>query len=209
MGKIKQGVLGGFTGTVGPVIGSSWKGVDVVKSKPTSVAYPATAGQVAQTSKMAGIVAIGSELLAGVVKPLWDRFAVKQSGYNAFTSANIGNMNGASVSDFSAFKIAKGKLLPLTPACDGVPVLGELVVTWDDVEVSDPLASATDVAFAVILGEDSSVVGFASGTTRASKEISIPAKSLGAMTNVNVYLAFRSADGKRVSNTGYANVLLD
>ena len=31
MGKIKQGVLGGFSGKVGPVIGSSWKGKAYMK----------------------------------------------------------------------------------------------------------------------------------------------------------------------------------
>jgi hypothetical protein len=28
MGKIKQGILGGFSGTVATVVGATWKGID-------------------------------------------------------------------------------------------------------------------------------------------------------------------------------------
>ena len=37
MGKIKQGILGGFRGTVGTVVGSSWNGIAYMKGKPQSV----------------------------------------------------------------------------------------------------------------------------------------------------------------------------
>ncbi len=36
MGKIKQGILGGFSGKVGPVIGTSWKGKAIIKARPLS-----------------------------------------------------------------------------------------------------------------------------------------------------------------------------
>jgi len=35
MGTIKKGILGGFSGKVGTVVGSSWKGIVLIyKSKP-------------------------------------------------------------------------------------------------------------------------------------------------------------------------------
>jgi len=48
MGKIKQGILGGFRGTVGTVVGSSWNGVAYMKGKPQSVRNPRTEDQVQQ-----------------------------------------------------------------------------------------------------------------------------------------------------------------
>ena len=36
MGKIKQGILGGFKGKVGTVIGSSWNGIAYMKGQPQS-----------------------------------------------------------------------------------------------------------------------------------------------------------------------------
>ena len=51
MGKISQGVLGGFSGKVGNVVGGSWKGIDYMRIKPASVTNPRTAAQVDQRSK--------------------------------------------------------------------------------------------------------------------------------------------------------------
>ena len=45
MGTIKRGILGGFKNKVGSVIGSSWKGIDTMRSMPLSVANPNTAKQ--------------------------------------------------------------------------------------------------------------------------------------------------------------------
>ena len=40
MGKINQGILGGVSGQVGNVIGGTWKGIDYLRIKPSSVANP-------------------------------------------------------------------------------------------------------------------------------------------------------------------------
>ena len=48
MGKIKQGILGGFKGKVGTVIGASWNGIAYMKGLPQSQKDPKTAAQVAQ-----------------------------------------------------------------------------------------------------------------------------------------------------------------
>ena len=48
MGKIKQGILGGFRGKVGTVIGASWNGIAYMRGLPQSVKNPKTAAQQAQ-----------------------------------------------------------------------------------------------------------------------------------------------------------------
>lgn len=48
MGKIKQGILGGFKGKVGTVIGSSWNGIAYMRGLPQSQKDPKTATQIAQ-----------------------------------------------------------------------------------------------------------------------------------------------------------------
>jgi hypothetical protein len=48
MGKIKQGILGGFKGKVGTVIGASWNGIAYMRGLPQSVKNPKTAAQQAQ-----------------------------------------------------------------------------------------------------------------------------------------------------------------
>jgi hypothetical protein len=42
MGTIKQGILGGFSGKVGTVVGASWKGIAYMRSLPQKVKNPRT-----------------------------------------------------------------------------------------------------------------------------------------------------------------------
>ena len=42
MGTISKGILGGFSGKVGTVIGGNWKGIDYMRSKAASVSNPRT-----------------------------------------------------------------------------------------------------------------------------------------------------------------------
>lgn len=48
MGKIMQGILGGFSGKVGTVVGGTWKSISYIRSIATSVANPRTEKQLRQ-----------------------------------------------------------------------------------------------------------------------------------------------------------------
>ena len=62
MGKIKQGILGGFKGKVGTVIGSSWNGIAYMKGQPQSVKNPKTAAQLVQRAFFKELQEIVSQL---------------------------------------------------------------------------------------------------------------------------------------------------
>lgn len=53
MGRIKKGILGGFSGKVSYVVGASWKGVDYMRGLPAPSIKPSTDKQLAQRNKMA------------------------------------------------------------------------------------------------------------------------------------------------------------
>ena len=53
MGTIKKGILGGFSGKVGNVIGSSWKGISYMRSMPQNVTQTRSAAQSAQKERFA------------------------------------------------------------------------------------------------------------------------------------------------------------
>lgn len=109
MGKINQGILGGVSGRVGSVVGASWKGVPTIRVYQPNVSNPKTTAQTAQRSAFSGITKIASSLLTPLIKGFWDRFAVKQSGYNAFIAANKLE-NGGFQSDPSKIVFSQGKL---------------------------------------------------------------------------------------------------
>lgn len=82
MGIIKKGILGGFQNKVGPVIGTSWKGINVIKSRPTSVAYSNTELQKQQRTAMRHIAAYLHSFGLENVRLLNNSQAVRMSGYN-------------------------------------------------------------------------------------------------------------------------------
>ena len=62
MGKIKQGILGGFRGKVGTVIGASWNGVSYMKGRPQSVRNPRTDAQMQQRNFFKELQGLVSQL---------------------------------------------------------------------------------------------------------------------------------------------------
>jgi hypothetical protein len=206
MGKIKQGILGGFSGTVGNVTGSSWKGIDVIKSRPLSVANPKTAAQTAQRNAFSQTVEMAVVLLATIIKPLWDRFAYQMSGFNAFIKANIDNFNADGIVDYSNFIISQGKMAA-TPVDE---IAENTVATTVDVgwitDAGEGYKLDDDVPYVVLINETSGWVVKVAVTTKTRDDervVDIPVPSLTSGDVLHAYLAFRRADGTVVSNTGY------
>ena len=89
MAIIKRGILGGFSNKIGNVVGTSWKGISVMRSLPQSVHNPRTVLQTRQRRKFATVSAIGSSILDLIIKPYWDPIAIRMSGYNKFVSETL------------------------------------------------------------------------------------------------------------------------
>lgn len=200
MGVLNRGILGGFRGSVGPVVGTSWKGLDVMKSKPLSVANPRTTGQVSQRNKFGAVVAMGSKWLADTVKPLWDRFAQGESGFNAFISANIANFDSlGDIATPESIIIARGTLdvLNNTQAVSQ-PSPGAFQVTWDTAG-----GFSTDQVYITMLNETTGYYqSFPTAHTRADGSgfytSTVPFTTSDV---IRVYAAAKRADGTQVSNT--------
>jgi len=62
MAKFEKGILGGFSGKIGPVIGLNWRGKDVMRSRPRKSNRPATDAQTEQRTKFAMAIKLLSPL---------------------------------------------------------------------------------------------------------------------------------------------------
>ena len=115
MGTIKQGILGGFNGKVGTVIGSSWKGITYMRGQAQHVKNPRTAGQIYQRNAMKAI-ALALRPIAPTLGITFAKSAGKMSGYNKAVSVNfkkaIVNQDGEPVVDYSKLILSKGTLTP-------------------------------------------------------------------------------------------------
>lgn len=205
MGTIKQGILGGFSGKVGTVIGGSWKGIQYMRSLATNVKNPRTEKQMSQRSKFA----ITLEFLKPItpyVRVGFKNYANKQTAFNAGMSYNVANAISGDYPDFS-FDFSKALVSrgSLTPAENGaVAVTTEKVtITWNDNSLIGN-ASATDLAMPLIINSDKGEAVFSTASaprSAATTELNIPADWIG--DNVHAYLAFASEDGKNISNSIY------
>lgn len=88
MGKIKKGILGGFSGRVGNVIGASWKGIDYMRSEATSISDPKTTKQLAQRSKFTTCVEF-AKICVPLINVGLHQYATKRSEFNYFLSKLI------------------------------------------------------------------------------------------------------------------------
>ena len=151
MGVIKQGILGGFQNKVGAVIGSNWKGIATMRSRPISVANPRTGKQVAVRSEFSTLVKMASTLNATLIRPYWSRFAQKKTGANAFISANYGKMAGT-VSDIpNRMILSQGKLDGLADY-EVIFNNGDYVLTWTPATLGVYGAANDKVAVFVLKG---------------------------------------------------------
>jgi hypothetical protein len=133
MGVIKQGILGGVSGKVANVVGSSWKGIAYLKALPLSVANPNTAAQQLQRGKMREIVEDARLLLAALLQVYWNPFAQAMSGYNAYVKENIDAYDQTSLATPADLFASRGTLLS-TPDAAGVEggTVNDTTVTWTD-----------------------------------------------------------------------------
>lgn len=113
MGTIKQGILGGFNGKVGTVVGSSWKGTAYMRGRAQHIKNPRTAGQIYQRNAMKAI-ALALRPIASTLSLTFAKCAGKMSGYNKAVSVNyhaaVVNQDGTPVVDYSKLILSKGNL---------------------------------------------------------------------------------------------------
>ena len=110
MGIIKRGILGGFSGKVGNIVGTSWKGRAVIKAMPLSVANPKTTKQVNQRGAMTNCVVAAKEFLGNAIPAICSPFAGDISGYNLFVKRTIKAFDVTGNFDVGKFKISEGSL---------------------------------------------------------------------------------------------------
>lgn len=216
MATIKQGILGAFSGKVAGVVGSSWKGIPVMKSLPPSVANPKTAKQVEQRSRMKACTAFSQSVLADVIKPLNDRFASRMSGFNAFTSRNIANFEGGILSKPEDVKISPmGNSAQLIDA-----IAAEAKITKKNANLNIHTTSiagtgkalATDKPYVVIYNRQTKkTMGFVPSETRTADYfiIDLPDDEFAPADVVDVYLAFLRNDGTVVFETAYGTTTIE
>ena len=88
MGTIIKGILGGFSGTVGTVVGGTWKGIDYMRSKGRNRNLNPTEKQLTQQLKFALIMRF-VQPMAALLNISFRDFAIKMTGINNAFAYNL------------------------------------------------------------------------------------------------------------------------
>ncbi|MBR5983091.1 MAG: hypothetical protein IK025_05150 [Bacteroidales bacterium] len=132
MGKIKKGILGGFSGKTGTVVGGSWKGIEYMRSLATSVANPNTSAQITVRSNFKSIVQIMSKVNPVLKASDWNQ-AKKQSAFNAAVRINFDNAIVDDAIDFERLsfgEFSRAGLTDLHAAFENDDTNFSLDLTW-------------------------------------------------------------------------------
>lgn len=206
MARINRGILGGFKGKVANVVGSSWKGIETMRARPISVLNPRTTAQVNNRDRFSSVSLLAASMLSSIVKPLNDRFAQKQSGYNLFCSRNKDVFNPAGVFDGASLILSSGKLGDDTILSASKVGPSLVSVQWSPTPVGS-YQQSSDLMYVAIIDVNGVLVATSSGVvTREHESVSLDCGDHVIVATDRAYLASLRADGTMCSNSATALV---
>ena len=208
MGTIRKGILGGFSGKVGTVIGANRRGTAYMRSLPIKMKDARTLPQLKQRSKFALTLRF-LKPMTGLLRMSWKMYAHhRHSPFNAVMSYTITNAISGTYPNYtidpSKVLISIGSLSPAfnptaTPASGG----GAIYFDWDNNSGSSA-DNATDNALLAVFNLDKFQAVFdTNGAQRADASQSINVPSSWAGDTLHAYIGFISQDGNEVSNSIY------
>jgi Family of unknown function (DUF6266) len=209
MGKIKSGILGGFCGTVGPVVGRSWKGISVMQSRPPSKRRRSTDAQLRQMAKLKLMTPFISPI-TGLLNKTYVRAAQQMSCFNKAMSYNMRNAISGDYPDFRInyplVVLGVGDLLNPFNVSVQSDAEGQIRFAWPD-NGGVGSARATDKAFVAIYCENEEQWQTRSeGPQRNAGSYTLDVTAFSGKA-VHTYIGFLSADSQFVSTSLYAGLV--
>jgi hypothetical protein len=206
MAVILNGITGGFSGKVGNIIGGSWKGIDYMRSRATSISQPNSPAQLDQRARF-GTVGKFLRPLIPFLRIGFKNQAVNMSGYNAAMAYTLENavtgVYPAYEIDYANILVSQGLLTePLDPTAVSTTA-GEVKFTWED-NSEDTYAEATDKAMLVVYNPvKKRAVTIVDGNTRASGSQIMTLPSNFSGDEVQCYIGFQNGNQSVMSNSQF------
>ena len=203
MGTITRGILGGFSGKVGTVVGSNWKGTSYMRALALKVKDANTEKQRYQRNKFI-ITHSFLKTMTPFIRFGYRGYAKRQSEYNAATSYvmkhAMADTKGTPVIDYDKVLLTRGTL---TTAANPAAVIAESKAsyTWTDNSGTGD-AQATDRAMLLVYNKKKNEAVYdvdAAARSAGKAQLDLPAAWSGDA--LAVYIGFRSEDDRSVANS--------
>ena len=209
MGTFLKGILGGFSGRIGTVIGANWRGLDVMRSRPRKSNRAATEEQLQQRLKF-GLVSKFLAPISPLLRLKYGQPEEAKSRRNLAVSYHVLEAVTGTYPDYAInyplVIITKGELAGFQ-APEAVAAPGSTIAfTWVD-NTGLALAYADDQMVAVVYNAARKEFKHEQTALRseAGYNFSLPAN--WAAEKVHCWISFTSANGKMQSNSIYMGEL--
>ena len=203
MGIINQGILGGFSGKVGPIVGFRWKSNYYIRARAAKVSNPRTPKQQEQRGKFATAFSF-LKAIKPFIRIGYKEFTQDKSAFNAAMSYTLKRAvtgSGKEIRiDFDRALVSMGTLMPIfegTATQNG----NKMYFNWQD-NSGMGNAEDTDIAMLLLYNKDKETAVYDTKTAlRSSQHAELQLPSDWQDDELIAYLSFCSADGNTIANS--------
>ena len=203
MGTINKGILGGFSGKVGTVVGGNWKGIDYMRSRSGKRLNNPSAAQQEQQARF-GMMIKFLRTFGSLLSITFHDFANGVTGPNAALSYNLRNaITGvfpALSIDYSMVLLGRGNLQNAAAPAAAAGTAGKVNFSWTD-NSGAGTAQSTDmavlIAYCPATGQS---VYQTNAASRAAASAVLDVTGLSGKT-VQTWISFISENGRDVADT--------
>lgn len=206
MGIFKNGILSGFSGTLGTMVGAKWRGLDVVRSRPRKSKRKASTAQLEVRARFATT----SHFLAQIKSLLADYFGSplgSKSRFNqAFTYHRLEALTGTYPNyqiDYPKVIVTKGELLGVDQTGLSAVPGAVLRFTWQD-NSGLGQAKATDGLLVVVYNPARDVFAYRTQAAPRAAGVflyALPPEWVG--DTLHSWISMVSASGEVCANSQY------
>lgn len=206
MGTIKKGILGGFSGTVGTVVGANWRGMDVIRSRPKASSSNPTPQQLLQREKFALAIKFQNALRQMQSRLYGNNVGVK-SRVNLAASYLLKEVvtveNGEAVIQMDKVLITKGDITGFENLTMTVGANQTLEFVWDD-NSNQMQTQQGDIFCTAVFEEESGTFSVKEGPESrnlGAAAVSLPVNWTGK--TVHTYAFFQNVEQTAACNSVY------
>lgn len=210
MGKLDKGILGHFTGKVGTVVGSKWRGVEYMRSKAGKSKRQPTAKQLEQQAKFR-LVAKFVKALTSLVRTSFNDPTKDMTGPNRALAYNIKNaiagIYPSFTLDYSKAGVSEGVLHNAPNPAALASGSGIIKFSWTPNTGANANDDDTCVGVVYCPEEKQAVYSTLGGASRSAGTDELNAQLFTGKT-VETWIFFVSADGTKISSSTYTGTLV-
>lgn len=207
MAKINQGILGGFLGRVGNVVGTAWKGKAVIRSRALHVHDPKTPKQLLARQRFAMLQNLAALVGTANIRAGFKAKARYMTEVNYFVKKNYDAITGSELDNLA---VAYADVLVAEGSLPGLVLRGTVTsddpgsahIAWINNAGQAEASDADVVRILAVDPEQELTAVFSANRSAGSVDLDLPSFMTGHA--VHFYLYCIGVDGFKISDSVYA-----